>query len=250
MTRSAQIKLNQEITALVQRKVVSGEPWTPAEIQVAQQYSGDGGLVKTTRGALYEFYTPDEIVSRMWALAYKFGFKSGNILEPSVGIGRFLHYVDPTNCYVDAFEFSKDNDTSYQIAKATYPWANIRCDYFESIWYDGNKRINTAERYDLVIGNPPYNEFTGRYAAKNLEGSWFPGFTYDQYFIWAGIELLKSGGLLVMIIPSGLLSTGNKYEAFKDVIYAKADLMAAYRLPEKVFDYTQYQTDIVVFKKR
>lgn len=250
MTKREQITINAEITALVKRKLETSEPWTPKEIAVAQQYSGDGGLLKDSRGMLYEFYTPHDIVGAMWSLAYEHGFTDGNILEPSCGVGRFLHYVDPTNNYADAFEWSGDNDTSYQIAKATYPFANIYNDQFETIFYENGVRQPRAEKYDLVIGNPPYGQFDGYYASKKLEGKVFPGRTYDQYFMWAGIKLLKKDGLLVFIIPSTFLDNDGSYESFKDTIYEMADLVSAYRLPRNVFDYTQYQTDIVVFKKR
>lgn len=243
------LELNQNIAALVQKKVDNNETWTREEIKYVQQYTGAGGT-KISRGALYEYYTPQIVVSKMWALAYHHGFKNGYILEPSCGIGRFLNHVNPSLDYVDAFEFSKDNDTSFQIAKATYPFANITNDYFESIFYRGNFRVGTNKRYDLVIGNPPYGQFTGKYASQSREGSKFSGKTYDQYFLWAGIELLNSGGLLVYIIPSSFLDNGSSYESFKDEIYTKADLLSAYRLPKGIFDHTELQTDIVVFKKR
>lgn len=244
------IQLNADIAALVNSKQQQGASFTPNEIAYIQQYVGAGGLGIGSRGALYEFYTPETIVAYMWALAYHHGFSTGSILEPSCGTGRFLQYVDHTNNYVDAYEYSKDNDTSYQIAKATYPWANITNDYFESIFYQNNKRVGTSKRYDLVIGNPPYGTFTGFYSGKAREGKHFSGNTYDQYFIWAAIQLLNKGGLCVMIIPSTFLDNSSSYEKFKDELYTQADLIDAYRLPRNVFDNTQIQTDIVIFKKR
>lgn len=248
--RVKQEQINQNLSALVKAKVSSGEKWTLEEITEVQKFSGAGGVTKGVRGSLYEYYTPDYIVSRMWQLAYDNGFKRGHILEPSCGTGNFLRYIDPSNNFVDAYEFSKDDDTGYQIAKASYPFANIKCDYFESIFYEGNKRVGTNKKYDLVIGNPPYSNFTGFYSSKTREGKHFTGNTYDQYFIWAGIELLKTNGVLVMIIPSTFLDNNSSYEKFKDDIYSKADLTGAYRLPKRVFAHTDIQTDIVVFKKR
>lgn len=245
-----QIATNAAIVKKIAEKQTSGEPWTIDEVKELQKYTGDGGLKAGTRGMLYEYYTPDEVVSRMWAMVYAAGFSGGNILEPSVGIGRFLQYVDPSNSYVDAFEFAKDNDTSYQIAKITYPWATITNDYFESIFYNGNKRIGTSKTYDLVIGNPPYGKFSGLYAGKSREGRHFPGTTYDQYFIWAGVKLLAKGGLLAYIIPSSFLENGSSYEAFKDWLFSEADLIDAVRLPRSIFDFTDIQTDIILLKKR
>lgn len=255
----SQRQLNAEIKALVKYKVDKGESWSLDEIAFIQRYTGDGGIKsEDTLGVLYEFYTPHPIASRMVQLAYNHGFVGGHVLEPSVGIGRFLNYLDPSNCYVDAYEFNENvetgekDDTSFQICKATYPWANIRNQQFESIFYDGNVRVGHPAEYDLVVGNPPYGEFTGYYAGKKREKrdqSGFKGQTYDQYFLWAGIELLKPGGLLVFIIPSSFMDNDKSYNKFKRTLYKKADLIDAYRLPYRIFEFTGIGTDIVVFRK-
>ena len=198
---------------------------------------------------LYEYYTPYPIVEKMWGLAFQYGFTSGVILEPSCGTGRFLRYVDPANNTVDAFEYSKDDRYGYLVAKNSYPWANITNDYFESIYYDGNKRNAVAPKYHLVIGNPPYGDFAGYYSGKGREKSHTEAATYDQYFIEKGIELLLPGGLLVFIIPSTFLDNDGGYNYFKKQLFNKCDLLDAYRLPESVFEHTQIQTDIIVLKK-
>lgn len=250
-----QANLNEEIAAKVtdlQSNILAGEAIGGAMADYLQQYSGDGGLLKfkQSRDSLYAYYTPYPIVEAMWQLAYKYGFTSGKILEPSAGIGRFIKYVDPTANTVDAYQFSKDTDTSFLICKACYPWVNISNDYFESIFYKDNKRVAPEPSYDLVIGNPPYGAFSGLYAGPKREGRVFPGVTYDQYFIWAGIELLKAGGLLVFIIPSTFLQNNSNYGPFKQWLTENAELMEAYRLPKGVFDFTEIMTDIIVFKKK
>lgn len=251
-----QATLNDNIAIAVNKaadKILSGIKISEADANRIQEYTGAGGLAKqgaTGRGLLYEYYTPYPIVEAMWALAYKYGFKGGKILEPSCGVGRFLKYVDPTVSTVDAFEFSKDNRTSFLIAKACYPWANFTNDYFESIFYKDNKRVVPEPSYDLVIGNPPYGAFTGFYAGDKREGKVFPGVTYDQYFIWAGLQLLKTGGLLVFIIPSTFLQNNTNYLPFKTWLSENAELLDAYRLPKGVFDFTDIMTDIIVFKKK
>ena len=250
----ARAQLNSEIADIVNRSeegILAGKQLTPENADYIQQYTGDGGLKGAeTRGTLYEYYTPMPIVQAMWALAYKYGFKSGRILEPSCGVGRFLKYVDPTNNTVDAFEYSKDNKISFLIAKACYPWANITNDFFESIFYKDNKRVAVEPSYDLVIGNPPYGKFTGFYAGDKREKGIFPGRTYDQYFIWAGMELLKPGGLLVFIIPSTLLQNSGSYADFAQYMADNAELLEAYRMPKGLFDHTDLMTDIVVFKRK
>lgn len=249
----SQHEKNIEIASFVEQKQKANEAFTVDEIEYIQQYTGAGGLASSGaagRGLLYEYYTPHEIVKKMWGLVYKHGFVSGKILEPSCGIGRFFKYINPEVNEVDAFEFSKDNATSYHIAKASYPWVDITNYYFESIFYRDNKRITKENVYDLVIGNPPYGKFSGAYAGKKREGRYFTGSTYDQYFIWAGIELLKPGGLLAFIIPSSFLQNKGKYINFKTEVEHKAELLEAYRLPRRVFATTQVQTDIIILRKK
>lgn len=254
MSKAAeQQQRNKAISDFLKSKESDNKPFSLPEIDYIQGYTGEGGLISqgaSSRGVLYEYYTPYKIVEAMWALAYRHGFNSGNILEPSCGIGRFLKYVDPTLCTVDAFEFSKDNTTSYLIAKNSYQWASITNNYFESIFYEGNTRKKSIKPvYDLVIGNPPYGKFTGYYSGPKREGKYFKGSTYDQYFIWAGLKLLKQGGLLVFIVPSSFLSGGSNAE-FRDELSDMAELVDAYRLPVGVFDTTDIMTDIIVLKKK
>lgn len=251
--RTSRIDLNADIVAMLDRKEALKESYSLSEIEFIQQYTGLGGLAsqgETKRGILYEYYTPVPIVKKMWGLAYKHGFVSGTILEPSVGTGRFLHYADPTNNSVMAFEFSKDDNNSYRIAKASFPWANIINDYFESIFYTGQKRTGTDMTFDLVIGNPPYGKFSGFYAGKGRERNHTKAELYEQYFIEKGIELLNPNGLLVFIIPSSFLDNGLSYNDFKKSISEQADLVDAYRMPANIFSHTQIQTDIIVLKKK
>lgn len=248
----SQLDVNNEIEQFIERKEANNEVYTYEELHYLQRYTGSGGLKSTgERGILYEYYTPEEVIQKMWGLAFHHGFTSGRILEPSCGTGRFLRYINPELNTVDAYEFSKDNDTGYKIAKACFPFATIVNNYFESIFYEKKRRLGTNEMqgYELVIGNPPYGNFSGYYAAKQLEGKYFPGSTYDQYFLWAGIELLNYKGLLVFIIPSTFLMNSNKYNNLKAKIADKATLLDAYRLPKGIFQQTDLQTDIVVFQK-
>lgn len=247
-----QFNINNEIIAFIERKKVEGSNFSEAEVSTIQNYTGSGGLIKDGakgRGVLYEYYTPIPIVGAMWSMVYKYGYTgSGKILEPSVGIGRFLRFVDPANNTVIAYEYSDSGNTvSFDIAKISYPWADIRSNYFESFFYDGNKRKKTIEAdFDVVIGNPPYGKMTGYYS--KAESNFFPSRTYDGYFLEAGISLLKQGGLLCFIMPSTYMSSMNKET--EDWLNERAELVEAWRLPMSVFDFTQIGTDILLFKRK
>lgn len=253
-----QATLNEQIVSFIATKKAENSPFTDADKDYIQQYTGGGGLIKagaTGRGVLYEFYTPVPIVEAMWALAYKHGFTSGAIIEPSCGTGRFLKYVDPTQSTVTAFEFSKDNSNSYDIARICYPWANITNYYFESIFYENGsesgKRIGKEPFADLAIGNPPYGPWDGLFAGDKLERPHYNSRTYDQYFIHACVKLLKPGGLLVFLIQGTFLTNeGGTYNEFKKALLEDCDFLEGYLLPRGTFDFSQVSPEIVVFKKK
>ena len=82
------------------------------------------------------------------------------------------------------------------------------------------------------------------------EKKWTGASEYDQYFITRGLDLLRENGLLIFIVPSSFLSNESKYNKLKEKIAAKADLIDAYRMPQRVFKTTDIGTDIVVFKRK
>jgi hypothetical protein len=247
---SKRIKRNREIEALIKEK--GGEPlqYSEKELNLLNTYSGYGGskLSEVNKGLLYEYYTPDEIVRLMWGFAIKHGYQSGAILEPSCGIGKFLKYA-PKNSRIEAYE---TNQFSAQIARILYPHASIHQKSFEQLFFNGNIYLKGSFRtapFELVIGNPPYGSFSGKYAGMG-EKKRTKAFTYDQYFLTRGLDLLVSGGLLVFIIPQSFLDNNAKYNPLKERIAAKADFLEARRLPHGIFEYTDVGTDIVVFRKK
>jgi type I restriction-modification system DNA methylase subunit len=245
--KSTQSNKTQVIRDLVEQILNENRTPTEAERELLISYEGIGGLAKEGvrgQGILSEFYTPDEIIQKMWGLAYKNGFvATGKVLEPSCGTGRFFKYHNPS--LIDAFEI---DSIAYNIAKLLYPRANITLGSFETKFFRGNFHLpKTKGDYDLVIGNPPYESFVSQYSPK--EKTVTEAVTFDQYFITRGLDLLKIGGLMVFIIPSSFMRNDNKYNKIKEEIHAKAELIEAYRLPNNVFPNTYIGTDILVFRK-
>ncbi len=242
--------LNVAIERLIDMKG-DGREYSDEEKLFLNRYSGAGGLAKkgaSGKGLLYEYYTPDELVKKMWALAQKYGYSIGPILEPSVGIGRFLKYAPPTEKVVGY----ETNIYSAKICSIIYPNADIRNAAFETNFFNGRvqkKKNEIVPQYNLVIGNPPYGDFGGKYAGMGEEKA-TGAKEYDQYFILRGLDLLSPGGILCFVIPSTFLKNGEKYNKVKKAIVDKADLVDSYRLPMGVFDTTEIGTDIVVFKKK
>lgn len=251
MKKQSQHELNKEIEALIDEKDKKGESILGLDRVFISQYTGSGGLIKegaSGRGVLYEYYTPDEVVKKMWGLAYKYGYDGGSILEPSVGTGNFLKYA-PKTAIIFGFE---TNHYSARIAQILYPNAHIHEKAFETLFFAGNIHLKDDfdhPLYSLVIGNPPYGDFTGKYAGMG-EKQWTGATEYDQYFILRGLDLLKKGGLLVFVVPSSFLAYNVKSAKVKEKIASKVDFMDAYRLPIRTFDTTDIGTDILLLRKK
>lgn len=241
-------ELNKQIEQFVIDKKNDQSSYGIEDLAYVNQYVGYGGMWKQdtalekNRG-LYEYYTPTPVIEKMMGLAVKHGYKNGRVLEPSCGIGRFLHYFAP-NAEVTGIEI---DEISALICKANFPTFDIRHQSFNTLFVDrrGNAQSYSPE-YDLVIGNPPYGEFSGRNTTKEKRLTKANNFV--EYFIARGLDLLKPKGILTYIIPSNFLHLGENKA--KRMILEKADLVDAYRLPYRIFDYTNINTDIVVFKKK
>ncbi|MFY0689121.1 MAG: DUF1249 domain-containing protein [Cyclobacteriaceae bacterium] len=245
-----QHEVNQQVENFIKDKDANGDSFSLEDKELLSKYTGSGGLIKKGaegKGVLYEYYTPDNIVQKMWELAYMHGYVDGDVLEPSAGTGNFLKYT-PVDANIVGYE---TNYTSNRIAEILYPWADMRLSSFESIFFKGNIHLKDDfkhEHFDLVIGNPPYGEFSGKYAGLG-EKRWTKAATYVEYFITRSLDLLKPGGLLVFIIPSGFLE--GKTNKVKDKIASKiATVLDAYRLPNGSFPTTDIGTDIIVLKRK
>ncbi|MCP1253293.1 toprim domain-containing protein [Elizabethkingia sp. S0634] len=202
-----------------------------------------GGIKKEGRGILDEYYTDPKIVLPISNLI-KDQFKNNkelSVLEPSIGIGNFAYAIGnfQIKSEITGFEI---NEITAKIAKIFHPDANINLRSFETEFIDekGDKVSpeEYSERYDLIIGNPPYGEHRGLYKGLGEE----PKISkYEDYFVKRGIDSLKSGGILAMVLPSTWIT---RQKNLSDV-----DLVNAYSLPSKVFSGTGIGTDIIILKK-
>lgn len=250
-----QFEVNKAIEEMVD--TITPENMSPEERAFLLYYSGYGGLEKygaTGKGLLYEYFTPSAIAKKMWALAYKYGFKGGRVLEPSCGIGEFIKYA-PEQSLVTGFEI---NPYSAKICRILYPMADIVQKEFETNFIKNNNSIRGnvkgLDKYSLVIGNPPYGSMGGVYAGMG-EKVYTKSNNYIDYFITRGLDLLGKDGLLIYIIGTEVAAGGipflqQKSSPVKKDIAEKAILLDAYRLPNGLFEQTDVLTDIIVLKKK
>jgi len=247
--------INDNIRALLKKKGPNRKDYSADELAFIKLYEGAGGLIKegeTGARILDQFFTPVGICAKMWGLAVKNGFEfpRANILEPAVGSGRFLQYI-PADQVSNVTAYDVD-ETCYLLCKVLFPEFDIKHGSFESMFFKGKRHIGLAgvtEFYDLVIGNPPYRDYISEYAPLGEQKA-TGAFTFEMYFIMRGVDVLKPGGLLVMLIPNSFMSNDNKYNPFKEKLAQKADLVDGYRLPNGVFGNTDVGTDIIVLRKK
>ena len=244
---------NIAIERFIAERDASGGKYTPTEINYIQQYEGSGGLSnKGARGMeiLYEFYTPDYVCDLMHSLALTWGYDGGTVLEPSIATGRIIRpFADKSK--ITGFEV---NPTTARICEISYPKVTVHTGYFETAFLQSPrytsrlKNLTWLEGYpfSLVIGNPPYGKYSNKYSAlfrtpkiKQIE----------IFFMYYGLQLLGTGGLMIYLTSSNFLRTGISYNDEKELIGSMADLIDAYRLPP-VFAASKVAVDILVFRKK
>lgn len=260
---AARKDLTVQIENLIDKNGTDLGKYSTEELQLLRQYEGHGGLKQggpqkyPEKGVRDQFYTPYDTASKMWGLAYQWGYNPGKpnrILEPACGIGRLLEYVpDNPDQIVDAYEVSR---YAWSICKLTLPARfNFYNKSFETMFFRGNQRTGTSTvKYDLVIGNPPFKPYKSELSKiKGLNGKTEAEDTlahsFDQYMLMRGVDVLVPGGLLVFIMPNTFMSNDGSFDDFKELLFSKADLLDAYRLPS-VFEHTEIGTDLLVLKKR
>ena len=254
---------NLVIRKLIDEKGDNQNNYSIDEKEFIQLYSGMGGLEKfgATEGLLYEYYTPKDIVQKMWGLAFKHKLGTQIIetcLEPSVATGNFVGYA-PKDVKMIGYDIDK---YAYSICNILY--GNDKNDFynmsFEKLFINNrNKSVkDKVEPFcDLVIGNPPYGKYSGLYAGMG-EKKYTEANDYIDYFIFRSLDLLKSGGLLIFIIGKLTQLGGQRFtdqisknpNKCQMAIRQKSNLVDAYRLPVGVFDTTQVESEIIVLRKK
>jgi hypothetical protein len=258
---------NKAIEKLLDSKWNDGpDKFSEEQLEFIKGYTGYGGLddeaikagEKIDVKALFEYYTPEKVIEKMWGLAYKYGYKDGPVLEPSLGVGSFFDRRFVANTIEKhGYEINK---YSAKIAKLLYPEAIINdgaeIKHFEQLFIVKNYTVRSkvTPKYSLVIGNPPYGSVGGQYMGMG-ESTYTHAKNYIEYFILRGLDLLIPGGLLIYIIGAETAAGGKPFldqgmTKTKEMIMERGKLIDAYRLPSGVFTRTDVTSDIIVFRRK
>ena len=237
---------------------------TAEEQQVLSQYVGWGGLpdafdpdksnwskeytelkgllsedeYAAARGSvLNAHYTSPTVIHAIYDAVERMGFRSGNILEPSMGVGNFFGMLPDTMQDSRLYGVELDSITG-RIAQKLYPEASIKVAGFET--------TDRRDFYDLAVGNVPFGQYRVNDKAYNKFG-----FSIHNYFFAKAIDQVRPGGIVAFVTSRYTLDS--KDSSARKHIAERADLLGAIRLPNTAFKAnagTEVVSDIIFLQKR
>ena len=182
-------------------------------------------------------YTSPTVIRGIYDAVEKMGFRSGNILEPSMGVGNFFGMLPDSMADSRLYGVELDSITG-RIAKMLYPQADITVAGFET--------TDRRDFYDLAVGNVPFGQYKVNDKAYNKLG-----FSIHNYFFAKAIDQVRPGGVVAFVTSRYTMdskdSTARKHMA------ERADLLGAIRLPNNAFRAnagTDVVSDIIFLQKR
>lgn len=205
---------------------------TLKELLTPQEYEAARASV------LNAHYTDDGIIRSIYHVLEKAGFKQGNILEPSMGIGKFFGSM-PEEMKNNSSLYGVELDSiSGRIAQKLYPETLIKVGGFET--------TDRPEAFDVVVGNVPFGDYKVNDRKFNKLN-----FSIHNYFFAKALDQTKPGGVVAFI--TSRYTMDSKSAAARKYISQHAELLGAVRLPENAFKQTadtQVVSDIIFLKKR
>ena len=256
-------KYNANVLAIRTLKRIEDETRlaSPEEQEILSRYVGWGGLADcfdeknakysglkallteeefaaARASALTAFYTSPTIIHAMYQALEQMGFREGNILEPSCGVGNFIGMIPDTMAGSHAYGVELDS-ISGRIAQQLYQNSSIAVTGFEKVQMPDSF-------FDVAIGNIPFGDFKvldKRYDKHH----WL----IHDFFFGKALDKVRPGGIVAFITSKGTMDKGNP--AVRKYLAQRADLIGAIRLPNTAFKHnagTEVTSDILFLQKR
>lgn len=234
---------------------------TPEEQEILARYVGWGGLADcfderhgkylelkslldedeyaaARASSLTAFYTSPVIIEAMYQALAQMGFRQGNILEPSCGVGNFIGMLPDSMADSKAYGVEIDS-ISGRIAQQLYQNSSIAVNGFEKVQMPDSF-------FDVAIGNVPFGDFKVR-DKKYDKNHWL----IHDYFFGKTLDKVRPGGVIAFITSKGTMDKENS--AVRQYLAQRADLIGAIRLPNNAFKAnagTEVTSDIIFLQKR
>jgi N12 class adenine-specific DNA methylase len=265
-TGSKKTRAEANIEAIRTLKQIEAEARyaTPDEQEILAQFSGWGGLQEVFDGnssqlrdsytqlkniltdseykaasasTLDAFYTSPIVIQAIYDALQRFGFVSGNILEPAMGIGNFYGLLPKNMADSNLFGVELDSISS-RIAKLLYPKAVIQNIGFENAQLSDNL-------FDVAIGNVPFGDYKPYDKRYDKEK-----FLIHDYFFAKTLDKVRPGGVIAFITSKGTMDKADS--KVRRYIAQRAELIGAIRMPNTAFKGagTEVTSDIIFLKKR
>lgn len=265
-TPTERFKANIEAIKLMKELTTEERPATRGEMEVLRKYTGWGGLgtffnnryskeyrelssiltPEELQSAEYSintaYFTPSGIIDTLWDIAKRLGFKGGNILEGSAGIGNMLASMPKSiseNSDISAVEL--DTITGNML-KLLYPDADVQIKGFQDADIENNS-------VDLAITNVPFGTDISVYDAKEKDITRKFGNRIHDFCIAKNIRKLREGGIGIFITTNGTLDRSRALRNWV-VNEGNADFIGAFRLNNQTFGGTPVTSDILIVRKR
>ncbi|WP_165178112.1 hypothetical protein [Desulfovibrio sp. ZJ369] len=194
------------------------------------------------KSTLNAHYTDRRVISVMWEMAEKLGFRGGRVLEPSAGTGLFFGLMPERLAQNSSLAGVELDEMTGKILTCLYPDADIQITGFEKAKRLGDNSV------DLVISNVPF----GNYPVFDKARPHYGRQSIHNYFFSRALDVVRPGGLVMQITSHYTLDSGSTAK-LREAWSRKADLVGAARLPGTAFEKnagTEVTTDILIFRKK
>ena len=267
----ARIEANIAAIELMKQLIESGKKATPKEMSVLRKFSGWGGLGKAFNESAYgwredgvpnrlrkllgeegyqqaidsrrsAYYTPAKVIDALWDIARALGFKGGNVLEGSAGIGNIIGLMPADMSERSQIHAVEIDGTTGNILSLLYPDAKVEIQGFQ------DTRVQNGS-IDLAITNVPF--ITGAHVIDSTGDKDLSKRFRDihDFCIAKNVRKLREGGIGIFITSSGTLDNSQKLRDWL-VSEGNADVVGAFRMNNTTFGGTGATSDIIVVRKR